>query len=275
MHLDGERHQRRRESQRAALVVAVDERPDAHPEASAVRRHVDARRRRPPRGCGRRRWPAAGAGGAEVPGRGWCAAGASAQPARRVATSTVATRSAVTRNRDVSGSGWRRHEALHRRLVVVDEAVRRPWPCIALRRAFGSSPARDSARAFSMTWSGACTQTWPSGSKPGRPARPASWWNSRAAEPPDPGAVELGERGHQHGADRDVDADAERVGPADHRQQPLRRRDVRRDAGTGAASRRGGRRPRCGSAGRACRRSPGPSERRPSPRRSPRAAGGW
>ena len=33
-----------------------------------------------------------------------------------------------------------------------------------------------------MTWSGACTQTCPSGSKPGRPARPASWWNSRTVK---------------------------------------------------------------------------------------------
>ena len=37
---------------------------------------------------------------------------------------------------------------------------------------------------------------------------------------PHPGAVVLGERREQHGADRHVDADAESVGAADHAQQP-------------------------------------------------------
>ena len=167
----------------------------------------------------------------------------------------------MTRNRDTSGFGLRRHEALHRGLVVVDEAVRRLAPSSPCGGPSGSSPARASARAFSMTWSGACTHTCPSGSKPGRPARPASWWNSRTREAAHPGAVELRERGHQHGADRDVDADAERVGAADHRQQALRRRAARRGGGSAAACRRGARRRRCGRAGRACRRSRGPSGR--------------
>ena len=124
-HLDGERHQRRREAQRAALVLALDERADAHAEAAAVVRHAAVRRHRPPRGCGTRRSPAAGAGGAAARGRGWCAAGASARPARRGATSTLATRSAVTRNREISGSGRAVDQPLHRRLVVVHEALGR------------------------------------------------------------------------------------------------------------------------------------------------------
>ena len=150
-------------------------------------------------------------------------------------------------------------QALHRRLVVVHEAVRRlglASPCAAPS---GRRRRGDSACAFSMTWSGACTHTWPSGSKPGPPGAPGELVELAHAEAPHAVAVELRQRGHQHGADRDVDADAERVGAADDRQQALRRRAARRGAGSGAASRRGARRRRCGSAGRASRRSRGPS----------------
>ena len=45
---------------------------------------------------------------------------------------------------------------------------------------FGSLPALATARAFSISNSGASATTRPSVSKPMRPARPAIWWNSRA-----------------------------------------------------------------------------------------------
>ena len=45
---------------------------------------------------------------------------------------------------------------------------------------FSSSPALRRSRSFSTSWSGACTTTVPAVSKPARPARPATWWNSRA-----------------------------------------------------------------------------------------------
>ena len=53
------------------------------------------------------------------------------------------------------------------------------------------------------------------------PARPAGDLLELAdLQHPLPAAVELGQPAEQHGADRDVDADAERVGAADDRQQP-------------------------------------------------------
>ena len=74
-----------------------------------------------------------------------------------------------------------------------------------------------------MTCSGACATTKPRSSKPLRPARPAIWWKSRAVRMRRLLAVELAEPGEQHRADRDVDADAERVGAADDLEQPVLR----------------------------------------------------
>ena len=51
---------------------------------------------------------------------------------------------------------------------------------LILRAFLGSPPALASARAFSMSYSVASAMTWPSVSKPARPARPTIWWNSRA-----------------------------------------------------------------------------------------------
>src|SRR4051794_24246961 len=105
------------------------------------------------------------------------------------------------------------------------------------------------ARSLAMVCSGAWTTTYPAVSKPARPARPAICRNSRGrrpeaaprgveAGPPgaardlkDPArpqarraaAVDLRQPGEEHGRDRDVDADAERVGPADPPQQPALR----------------------------------------------------
>jgi len=63
----------------------------------------------------------------------------------------------------------------------------------------------------------------PEVSKPARPARPTTWWNSARRQQPGAGAVVLAQLGEQHGADRDVDADAERVGAADDLEQALLR----------------------------------------------------
>ena len=48
-----------------------------------------------------------------------------------------------------------------------------------LRFFFGSSPALARAFALATTCSGAWATTYPTVSKPARPARPAIWWNSR------------------------------------------------------------------------------------------------
>ena len=45
--------------------------------------------------------------------------------------------------------------------------------------------------------------------------------NSRTLRRVDLAAVELGELGEEHGAERDVDADAESVGAGDHLEQAL------------------------------------------------------
>ena len=74
-----------------------------------------------------------------------------------------------------------------------------------------------------MTCSGACATTLPRSSKPLRPARPAIWWKSRTLRIARLLAVVLAELGEEHGADRDVDAHAERVGAADHLEQALLR----------------------------------------------------
>ena len=221
-------------------------RRSATPAASRLRYTAIARR-----WCWRRR----GSASWLVRSRCFSAAGPSGRD------STPATRSAVTRNRDVErlrAAPSRGAASSPRR-----SARSRPAACafVALRRAFGSSPALASARAFSITWSGACTHTWPSGSKPGPSRPPGELVELADGEPPHPRAVELRERRHQHGADRDVDADAERVGAADDRQQALRRPAARRGGGSAAACRRGARRRRCARAGRACRRSRGPSGR--------------
>ena len=61
----------------------------------------------------------------------------------------------------------------------------------------------------------------PVGVEPGPSGAPGELVELAHREAPDAVAVELGERRHQHGADRDVDADPERVRAADDRQQAL------------------------------------------------------
>ena len=73
---------------------------------------------------------------------------------------------------------------------------------------------------FSMTCSGACTTTKPRSSKPLRPARPAIWWNSRALRCAVFWPSNLHSRVNSTVRIGHVDAGAERVGPADHLQQP-------------------------------------------------------
>ncbi len=74
-----------------------------------------------------------------------------------------------------------------------------------------------------MTCSGAWATTQPRASKPARPARPTIWWNSRALSSALLRPVELRQSGEQDGADRHVDADAERVGAADDLEQAVLR----------------------------------------------------
>ena len=56
--------------------------------------------------------------------------------------------------------------------------------------------------------------------EPRAPGAPGDLVELARLQDPLPRAVELGQPGEDHGADRDVDADAERVRPADHLQQP-------------------------------------------------------
>ena len=58
------------------------------------------------------------------------------------------------------------------------------------------------------------------GVEPGAPRAAGDLVELARLQQPLVGAVELRQPGEDHGPDRDVDADAERVGPADHLQQP-------------------------------------------------------
>ena len=85
-----------------------------------------------------------------------------------------------------------------------------------LRRFFTSSPAFASAFSFSITCSGAWTTTYPPCRiRHARPDQRSGGTRGRLRTRW-PVSVELGQLGEQHGADRHVDADAERVGAADH-----------------------------------------------------------
>ena len=127
-HLDGERGERRRQAHRRST-----SRPHARrPSATRCAPRDSARRRRGARSA----TPAASRLRYTAIARRWCqrrrsggswfsassafnATGPSGRP------STVATRSAVTLNRDVSGSGLAATSAIERRLVVVHEVVGR------------------------------------------------------------------------------------------------------------------------------------------------------
>jgi hypothetical protein len=58
------------------------------------------------------------------------------------------------------------------------------------------------------------------GVEPGAPGAPGDLVELARLQDPLARAVELGQPGEDHGADRDVDADAQRVRPADHLQEP-------------------------------------------------------
>ena len=87
----------------------------------------------------------------------------------------------------------------------------------------GSSPAFSTARRFSMTWSGAWATTQPRASKPARPGPSDDLVELARLEHALLRPVELRQAGEQHGADRHVDADAERVGAADDLEQAVLR----------------------------------------------------
>ena len=101
------------------------------------------------------------------------------------------------------------------------------------------------------------------GVEPGATRAPGDLVELAGGELPHPRAVELGERGEQHGADRHVDARRRacrcRRSPAAARAG----RAARRGAGTWAACRRGARRCRRGPAARGS--SPKPAEKRNPP----------
>ena len=97
-------------------------------------------------------------------------------PGRAITLSSIAW---LTRKLDVSGSG----SAATSRSNVGSPHDTNPSGAFfftILRSFFSSSPALRRSRSFSTSWSGACTTTVPAVSNPARPARPATWWNSRA-----------------------------------------------------------------------------------------------
>ena len=146
---------------------------------------------------------------------------------------------------------------------------RSPCRAASASRTFLPAAALAASCWFSITCSGACATTQPRSSKPLRPARPAICWNSRTDRMAVLLAVELAQLGEQHGADRDVHADAQRVGAADDLEQPLLRQPLDQAAGTWAAGRRGAGRCRgAGSAAAPCRRAL--SKRRAVQRRADR-----
>jgi hypothetical protein len=104
-----------------------------------------------------------------------CRIAANASPGRATTFSSIEW---VTAKLDASGSGG---AATSRSNVGLPQDTNPFGGTLrtTLRRFFGS-PARFSARSFSITCSGACTTTVPDVSNPARPARPAIWWNSRA-----------------------------------------------------------------------------------------------
>ena len=134
-------------------------------------------------------------------------------------SSTLSSIECDTSKLDVSGSG----SATTRRSKVASPQDTKPSGAFlrtSLRRFFGSSPALsdgllvlghvlgrlDDDRALEVV------------SGPPRPA--GDLVELTGGEVAGAGAVVLGQRREQHGADRHVDADAERVGAADHLEQP-------------------------------------------------------
>ena len=105
-----------------------------------------------------------------------CRTARNASPGR---ATTLSSSECVIRKWLISGSGWActsRSKVSLPQETVPGTAF---FFTIFLRLA-GSLVALAAIRSFSMTCSGACTTTVPEVSKPARPARPATWWNSRA-----------------------------------------------------------------------------------------------
>ena len=93
----------------------------------------------------------------------------------------------------------------------------------SLRLAFGSMPGLGGAAGVLDLVLGRLGDDVPGDVVPGAAGPPGDLVELAGAQLPHPDAVVFGERGEQHGADRHVDADAERVGAADHPQQPALR----------------------------------------------------
>ena len=125
----------------------------------------------------------------------------------------------LTRIRETSGSGC----ALRRRSNVSSVQLTTPSAGFVrwiLRSFFGSSPAlATSARVLDRVL-GRLHDDVAGRVEPGAAGAPGDLVELARLEQPVPGAVELRQPGEDDRADRDVDADAERVGPADHLQQP-------------------------------------------------------
>ncbi len=134
----------------------------------------------------------------------------------------------------------------------------------------GSLPAFASSRRFSMTCSGACATHAAAVVEALAPGAPGDLLEVAHAEDGRLLAVVLAELREEHRADGDVHADAERVGPADDREQALLRELLDEEAVLGRAARRGGGRCRArGSAAAPCRRAC--RSARPWPSSSPMA----
>ena len=110
------------------------------------------------------------------------------------------------------------------RLKVPSSQFTNPFGGLALtilRRFAASSPARATARSFSLTCSGAWATTLPAESKPARPALPAIWWNSRAVSSRLVVPSYFDRRREKYRPDGDVYPDAKRVSAAHDFQQPF------------------------------------------------------
>ncbi len=218
-HLDGERHERRREPQRAALVLSLHQRADAHADASAalvaaalghaccLEAAVDGDR------------PAL----VLPPARRAVVVGAE-EVLQRVRAVRTGQHAGHEVRRDLEPRherfGRRGHEALHRGLVVVDEAVRRLRldrlaPGLRVVTGAGQRPG------VLDDVIGSLHPHVTVGVEARSPCAPGQLMELAGGELAHPGAVVLRERGHEHGADRDVHADAERVRAADDRQEAL------------------------------------------------------
>ena len=195
----------------------------AAPVARSMPRHRPASttHRRPARrpGCGRS--PARGGRArTAAPAARGCRRPATARSRtrRRRAAITLMSIAAVSCSCGTSGSGSAATSRSN------DASPQFTNPCGAflrtiLRSFFGSSPAFAIERGVLDLVVGRHHDDGAGGVEPGATRAAGDLVELAGAELPHPLSVVFGERRDQHGADRHVDADAERVGAADHPQQ--------------------------------------------------------